>query len=226
MLALATSASAQTFNVVADTFTSGSSQSSNYGDGVKVNIENGGSGLEKTRVGFFRYDLSSYSGGTISGATFTMFSVSQFGSSQNFDVYGISEGGTSEGFSEGTGATDGTEFDWSSSGYGYSSGQDITDSANFADLVSVGSITGMGANSSGSLSSSALDAFLNNDVNNIVSFVVVNTNGDGDFNGFAGKESSSSSGSTLTIVPEPASAALALGLGIFAAVSLVRRRRS
>ena len=169
LFAMAASTSAQTLNVVADTFTSGSSKTANYGSNTKVNIENGGSGLEKTRIGYFRFDTSSYIGGTIGGAEFTLYPFEQIATSepQNFDIYGITDGGMSENFDEST-------LTWNNSGYAYSSSQNITNSINFDDLVSLGSITGVVPADEGgsvSLSSISLDTFLNSNENGVVTFI-------------------------------------------------------
>lgn len=225
LFVIATPANAQqVFNVAADNFTSAANQSTNYGSNDKVNIENAGTGnYNKDRVGYFRFDMSAYTGGTISGATFTITPFEQFGStSQTFQIYGISNGGASENFDENT-------LNWTNSGYAYSSGQGLSDSANFGDLVLLGELTGITDADLGDpvdFSSANLDSFLNNDNNNISSFIVYNTNGDGAFNGFASKENSSLSGATLTIVPEPSSVALLLGGTALVALGLKRRRRS
>jgi len=224
MFALAAKAAPiEVLTPAADTFISAANQTTNYGSNTKVNIEDSGtSGFTKDRIGFFRFDLSTYGGGTIAGAIFTLFPFEQISSSpQDFDVYGIPDGGSSENFIEsGTGG-----LTWTNSGYGYTSGNVIDSSG----LDFVGTITGVtDADEGGSvdLSSAALDTFLNNDGNNIATFIVVNTNGTGSFNGFYSKENTNSDGATLTIVPEPSSAAAIFVLGTLASIARPRKRHA
>jgi len=210
-----------TLDVVADNFTSALNQTTNYGTNTKINILADGSYDTKERIGYFRFDLSAYTGGTISGASFTLVPYDQFTANtnpQDFTIYGISDGGASENFAEGSQT-------WSNSGYAYSSG-DITGTANFGDLVDLGTLSGVSADDIGNpvnFSSAALDNFLNNDGNNIITFLVYNTNGVGNFNGFEAKDLGAGRGSSLTVVPEPSSVVM-VGLGLLAAFGLARKR--
>ncbi|MDA3875326.1 MAG: PEP-CTERM sorting domain-containing protein [Kiritimatiellae bacterium] len=229
---LPASAAPLTLNVVADNFTSANSanQGVNYGTNTKINIEGDGGPLtgtnSKIRLGFFRFNISTYTGGSSSGSYFTLKPLEQVSSTpQSFEIYGIVDGGASENFIEtGTGSQT-----WNNSGYGYGSGETLSDSANFADLVNLGTLSGVTNEDEGTsvhFSSAALDDFLNNDGNNIVTFLVYNTTGTGSFNGFESKETSGiDTGSTLTVVPEPSSVVL-VALGLVAALGLARKRRS
>ena len=102
------------------------------------------------------------------------------------------------------------------------------DSASFGDLVDLGSmsVTNNSVNGSATFNSVALDTFLNNDGNNIATFLVYHTNGTGNVGGFKSKETGTNTGATLTLVPvpEPSSFALMFG-GLALCIAANRRKR-
>ncbi|HBR94395.1 MAG TPA: hypothetical protein DEA90_09555 [Opitutae bacterium] len=226
-----------TLEVAADNWVSGSTdfQDKHYGGWYKVTSESDGAYDLKDRIPFFRFDLSSYTGGTIADAELELFPYEQFSSTpQEFIIYGIIDGGASENFGEGATTTAGNNIEtdpslqtWNNSGYAYGGTDSLSDSASFGDLVDLGTLSGVtddDIGSSVSFSSTALDAFLNNDGNNIATFLVYNTNGTGTFNGFRSKESpGAGTGTTLTLVPEPSSFVLLLG-GFSLWIAAIRRR--
>ena len=225
-----------TLDVAADNWVSGASgfRDKHYGGWDQISVQNGDSNNnEKERVGFFRFDLSPYTGGTISGAELQFLTNSQL-VSDDFIIYGISDGGASENFGEGvtTTAGDNIETDpslqtWNNSGYAYGNGDSLSDSASFGDLVNLGSMTGVNTGDvTVTFSSAALDTFLNNDGNNIATFLLFNTNGTGNIGGFKSKENGTNTGATLTLVPvpEPSSFALMFG-GLALCIAANRRKR-
>ncbi|MEX2606495.1 MAG: PEP-CTERM sorting domain-containing protein [Kiritimatiellia bacterium] len=219
-----------TLDVAADNWVSGTDgfQDKHYGGWDQISVHNEGAGtLEKERIGFFRFDLSSYTGGTISGAELEWVVNDTWNGTPEFTIYGISDGGASENFEEGA-TTDpaGTLQSWNNSGYTYSSGQSLSDSASFGDLVDLGSmtVTNNSVGSTATFSSAALDTFLNNDGNDIATFLVDHTNGSGNVGGFRSKEHSSGGGATLTVIPEPSSVVL-VAMGFIAVLGFARKRR-
>lgn len=219
LFAIATPASAVVINTAADTFISGDNQSTNYGSFTNLNALEGGTAYAKDRYVFIRFDLSAYTGGTIAGAELTLIPQDISATPQDFDVFGIPDGGPAENFDEST-------LTWANSGYAFT-GSAIDTSG----LTLVGSFTGIAPADEGvpqTLSSTALDTFLNTDANNIASFLIVSTNGTGFFNKFDSKEAVSG-GSTLTVtastIPEPGASALLAALGVLATATLARRRR-
>lgn len=218
LLALATPASAVVIDTAADTFISGDNQTTNYGGTTNLNVLEGGVGLAKDRYALIRFDLSSYTGGTVGGSTLTLIPQDISSTPQDFDIYGIPVGGPSEDFDEST-------LTWANSGFTFTS-----NGLDPSNLDYIGSFTELVPSDEGvpqNLSNAALDAYLNSKLgNNIATFVIVNTDGVGFFNKFDSKEAASG-GSTLTVtsVPEPTTTALALAMGVFATVGLVRKRR-
>jgi len=222
-----------TLDAVADNWTSGDSnfQDKHYGDWdkISVNYNAGGTNTSKDRVGFFRFDLGSYTGGTISGAELEFFVHTAWPASRDFTIYGISDGGASENFGEGPETDPVLSSDpsvlqtWNNSGYAYSSS--LSDSASFGDLVDLGSMTVTGgAGSSTTFGSAALDDFLNNDENGIATFLVYNTNGNSNAGGGFRSKEHSSGGTTLTVIPEPSSVVL-VAMGLIAVLGVARKRR-
>ena len=219
LFAIATPASAIVINTAADTFISGDNQSTNYGSSTAMSALEGNSGYAKDRYVFIRFDLSAYTGGTIAGAELTLIPRDMSTTPQNFNVFGIPDGGPAENFDENT-------LTWANSGFAFTSSAIDT-----SGLTLLGSFTGIATSDVGvpqTLSSTALDTFLNNDGNNIATFLIVNTNGTGFFNKFDPKEHASG-GSTLTVtastIPEPGTSALLAALGVLATATLARRRR-
>jgi len=219
-LLMPASAAPLELSVFGDAFISADSPTTNYDNGGNVNnmnVHEGGAGYAKDRYTFLRFDLSPYTGGVYSGSSLTL-QVQDISpdNDQNFDIYGIPDLGADEDFDE-------TALTFNNSAYTYDSSDNQMDTSGF---TFIGSYIGVSPSDEGTgitLSSAALDTFLNNDTNNIATFVLTNTNGDGFINKFDSKNASSG-GSTLTVVPEPSSVVM-VGLGLLAAFGLARKRR-
>jgi hypothetical protein len=222
LLAISTPASAVVLDTDADTFISIANPDTNYGTNTNLNALVPESSLYADRVRYtlIRFDLSSYTEGTVADAVLTVIPQDiNFSSSQDFSIYGIPVGGASLDFNEST-------LTWNNSGLTFIDGQLDT-----SGLTYIGSYSDLVPDDEGvaqTLSTTELVDYANSMLSEgIATFIIVNTDGTSFFNKFDSKESVSG-GSTLSItaVPEPGTLALALGVGVFAMANLLRKRRS
>lgn len=215
LFAIASTASAATLDAVADNFISAANQTTNYGDSTSMNVLNS-NGITKDRIAFIRFDLSGYTGGTVTSSSLI---VQPFDgpTSAEFEVYGIQDLGADENFNEMTQT-------FANSPYGDTTQDGSLDKTGL-ELLGSFDVTSADFGTDVTISSASLTAFLNNDTNDIATFVLFWTNSTdpGNFNKFYTSEAASGS-PRLTIVPEPSSMAL-IGLGLFGMVSRARRRR-
>jgi hypothetical protein len=162
------------------------------------------------RMAVFSFDLSTHIG-SITSAKLEL-TDNTGNNNASFDIYGLTD--AAEDFDE-------TTLTWDTAGF--LSGTDVDETK--GTLLGSFSNTQNSRNTVFDVTSGPFLNFLNNSVNNIVTFVIVDPDlGLGPGSGWAVHEDGTAANRpTLTAIPEPASAALLIGLGGLALA--LRRRR-
>ncbi len=173
-----------------------------------VVINDGGSAFSKgkDRLGVLRFDLSSITE-TVADANFVARSdtIDSF----EFQLWGINDANADENF-------DPNALTFNTFAHASNSNDGSIDTTNLTLLVDAVTDASDGSNDNLYVfSSTALVDFLNNDTNNIVSFVLFRTTGHGASSIFSSSEASSNQPAlNIEVVPEPASLALLAACGL------------
>ena len=213
------------------------SATTNFGNSPELRVKNeadtSGGFNRKT---YLRFDISGRPAGPITGGQLDISlldPVSTAGTNGgnltwNFNVYGLNDGAAGQNWIESGGGS----ITWNNApanvvatGPGFGNG--VTGDATFLGLLSP-SIVGRGSNGATySLTSPALDTFLNNDSDGLTTFIITRVEPQDGSNTvvhvFSSGEDAGAANPTLSfdVIPEPGTASL-LGLGL---VGLLARRR-